>query len=86
MSVALPENFQHPTKLNPYDGIGDSQVHVTMFKLMMLVNRVNDLFLYKTFPTFLEKLALLWFSSLPADTIHNFGELSQTFVNRFSSS
>ena len=86
MSLALPENFQLLMTLKPYDGTRDPQVHVTMFRLMMLVNGVSDLFLYKTFPTFLEKAALLWFSSLPVGTIHNFAKLSQAFVNSFSSS
>ena len=76
MSVALLENFQLPVTLKPYDGTGDSQVHMTMFKLMMLVNGASDLFLCKTFPAFLEKGALLLFSSLPAGTIHNFAKLS----------
>ena len=57
-----------------------------MFKSMMLVNRASDPFLYRTFLTFLEKVALLWFSSLLAGLIHNFVKLSQAFVNRFSSS
>ena len=51
---------------------------------MMLVNGASDPFLYRTFLTFLEKAALLWFSSLPARTIHNFAELSQALVNQFS--
>ena len=34
----------------------------------------------------MEKAALLWFSSLPAGSIHDFVELLQAFVNRFSSS
>ena len=84
MSMALLKNFQLPIMLKPYNGIGDPQVDVTMFKLMMLVNGVSDPFLYRTLPTILEKVALLWFSSLPSRLIHNFVELSQAFVNRFS--
>ena len=86
MSVAFSENFQLLATLKPYDGTGDPQVHVTMFMSMMLVNGASDPFLCKTFPTFLEKAALLWFSSLPVGTIHNFAKLSQAFMNRFSSS
>ena len=55
MSIALPENFQLSTTLKPYNGTRDPQVHVTMFKSMMLVNGASDPFLYRTFPTFLEK-------------------------------
>ena len=70
--------------LKPYDGTRDPQVHVTMFKSIMLFNKASDPFLCRTFITFLEKAALLWFSSLPADIIYNFAKLSQVFVNRFS--
>ena len=86
MSVALPENFQLLMMLKLYDGIGVPQLHVTMFRSMILVNEVRDPFLYRTFPTFLEKVTLLWFSSLPVGIIHNFVELSQAYTNRFSSS
>ena len=84
--IALLENFQLPTTLKSYDETRDPQLHLTMFRSMTLVNGVSDPFLYKTFSTFLEKVALLWFSSLSARTIHSFTELSQAFVNRFSSS
>ena len=86
MFVALPNNFKLPMTLRPYDGNGDPQVHVTMFRSMMLVDGAIDPFFYWTFPTFLEKVALLWFSSLLAGLIHDFVELSQAFVNHFSSS
>ena len=56
-----------------------------MFRSMMLVNGGSDPFLCRIFQTLLEKAALLWFSSVLAGTIHNFPELSQAFVNRFSS-
>ena len=84
MLIAFPENFQLLTTLKPYDGTGDPQLHLTMFRSMILVNGESDPFLYRTFLTFLEKAALLWFSSLPSRTIHSFAELSQAFVNRFS--
>ena len=43
--VALPENFKFPMTLKSSDGTRDPQVHVTMFKSMMLVNGVSDPFL-----------------------------------------
>ena len=72
--------------LKSYDGAGDLQIHVTMFKLIMLVNGVSDPFLCRIFPIFPKKPTLLWFLSLPSRLIHNFAELSQAFVNRFFSS
>ena len=56
MSIALPENFQLPNTLKPYDGTRDPQLHLTMFRSMMLVNGASDPILYRTFPT-LEKVA-----------------------------
>ena len=61
MSMALSENFKLLMTLKPYDETEDLQVHVTMFKSMMLVNGASDLFLYRTFPTFLEKVTLCGF-------------------------
>ena len=55
MSVTFPENFKLVTTLKPYNGTRDLQVHVTMFKSMILVNGVSDPFLCRTFPTFLER-------------------------------
>ena len=86
MSVAFPKNFQLSTMLKSYDGTGDPQVYVTIFKPMMFVNEASDPFLCRTFLTFLEKSTLLWFLSLLAGMIHKFAKLSQAFVNRFSSS
>ena len=84
--IALSENFQLPTILKPYDGTKDPHFHLTIFKSMMLINGASDPLFYKTFLTFLEKAALLWFSSLPIKTVHSFAELSQAFMNRFYSS
>ena len=81
-----PEGFQAIDHIDTIHGTGDPQVHMTRFKLMMLVNGASGLFLCKTVLTLLEKTALLWFSSLPVRSIHEFTELSQAFVNCFSSS
>ena len=86
MAVSLSDNFKLPITLCPYDGMSDPQTQVTMFKSIMLLNGVVDLYLGRAFPTFLEKLAVLCFSSLTVGSIHNFFEISQTFVNQFSSS
>ena len=61
-------------------------MHLTMFKSTMLVNGAIAPFLCRTFPTFFEKAILLWFSSLPAGSIHDFAKLLQAFMNHFFSS
>ena len=61
MSIALLDNFKLHLTLRPYDGIGDSQVLVTIFIYIMLLNKVTNPFLCLVFPTFLEKPAVLWF-------------------------
>lgn len=57
-----------------------------MFISIMLVNGATNPFLCWTFPTFPEKMALLWFFSLPTRSIHDFAKFSRAFVNRFFSS
>ena len=59
MSVALPDNFKLLMTLRPYDRTSDPQIHIIMFKSMMLVKGATNPFLCQTFPTFLKKAFLL---------------------------
>ncbi|XP_015953833.1 uncharacterized protein LOC107478205 [Arachis duranensis] len=53
---------------------------------MMFMNKDCDPILCRTFPTFLDGVALIWFSNLPEGYISNFDELSDQFVNHFAAS
>ena len=44
ISVNLPDNFKLPFTLHLYDGIGDPNTYITMFKFMMLLNAVFNPF------------------------------------------
>ncbi|XP_015941367.1 uncharacterized protein LOC107466872 [Arachis duranensis] len=72
--------------LTPYKGIGDPKVHVTKFESMMYLNSDCDPILCRSFPTFLDGAALLWFSNLPAGSITSFDEFTKMFINHFAAS
>ncbi|XP_057723346.1 uncharacterized protein LOC130939243 [Arachis stenosperma] len=72
--------------LTPYKGIGDPKVHVTKFESMMFLNSDSDPILCWSFPTFLDRAALLWFSNLPAGSITSFDEFAKLFINYFAAS
>ncbi|XP_057760916.1 uncharacterized protein LOC130981340 [Arachis stenosperma] len=86
MSFKMPKNFTLPMTLTPYKGIGDPKIHVTKFESMMFLNSDSDPILCRSFPTFLDGAALLWFSNLPAGSISSFDEFTKLFVNHFAAS
>ena len=52
MFVALLKNFKLTTTLKPYDGTGLPQIHVTMFKYVMQVNKASVPFALSNIPHF----------------------------------
>ncbi|XP_057746472.1 uncharacterized protein LOC130965728 [Arachis stenosperma] len=86
MSFEMPQNFTLPSTLKPYNGIGDPNVHVTKFQAMMFMNKDSDPIICRTFPTFLDGAALIWFFNLREGSILNFDELADQFVNHFAAS
>ncbi|MED6216909.1 hypothetical protein PIB30_012370 [Stylosanthes scabra] len=69
MDYEMPLNFTLPTTLKPYKGVGDPIIHVTKFESMMILNGAFDIIICRSFPTFLDGSAFLWFSSLPEGSI-----------------
>ncbi|XP_057757636.1 uncharacterized protein LOC130976730 [Arachis stenosperma] len=53
---------------------------------MMFMNKESDPILCRTFPTFFDGATLIWFPNLPEDSISNFNELTDQFVNHFAAS
>ncbi|XP_072067016.1 uncharacterized protein [Arachis hypogaea] len=53
---------------------------------MMFMNKESDPILCRTFPTFLDGAALIWFSNLSEGSISSFDELADQFVNHFTAS
>ncbi|XP_016177724.1 uncharacterized protein LOC107620013 [Arachis ipaensis] len=86
MNFKMPKNFTLPMTLTPYKGIGDPKVHVTKFESMMFLNSDSDPILCRSFPTFLDGAALLWFFNLPAGSITNFDEFAKMFINHVAAS
>ncbi|XP_072087342.1 uncharacterized protein [Arachis hypogaea] len=86
MSFKMPKSFTLPMTLTPYKGIGDPKIHVTKFESMMFLNSDSDPILCRSFPTFLDGAALLWFSNLPAGSITSFDEFAKLFINHFAAS
>ncbi|WOL00744.1 hypothetical protein Cni_G09457 [Canna indica] len=50
----------------------------------MLYHGATDSVLCRAFPTFLGKIAVLWFASLPLGSIRSFDDLSRIFLSRFT--
>ncbi|XP_015969764.1 uncharacterized protein LOC107493189 [Arachis duranensis] len=72
--------------LTPYKGIGEPKVHVTNFESMMFLNSDGNPILCRSFSTFLDGAALLWFSNLPTGSITSFDEFAKMFINHFAAS
>ncbi|XP_025653268.1 uncharacterized protein [Arachis hypogaea] len=86
MSVQMPENFMLPTGLKPYEGIGDPRVHIKKFQSMIFFNGASDPVLCRSFPTYLDGAALLWFSKILAGSISSFEDLARSFIDYFATS
>ncbi|XP_052176647.1 uncharacterized protein LOC127790951 [Diospyros lotus] len=86
MTVPLPDGFCPPYALEPYDGTTDPQDHLTTFSAAMLISESSDPIMCRTFPSTLRKSAMLWFSSLEPNSIHDFSELATHFLTHFSTS
>ncbi|XP_016164418.1 uncharacterized protein LOC107606930 [Arachis ipaensis] len=83
----IPKNFVLPNSLEPYKGIGDPRSHVKKFQSMMFFNGANnEPILCRSFPTYLDGAALLWFSKLSAGSISSFEDLARSFIDYFAAS
>ncbi|XP_016178112.1 uncharacterized protein LOC107620476 [Arachis ipaensis] len=86
VNFKMPKNFTLLMTLTPYKEIGDPKVHVTKFEYMMFLNSESDSILCRSFPTFLDGAALLWFCNLPVGSISSFDEFAKLFINHFAAS
>ncbi|XP_057734207.1 uncharacterized protein LOC130949538 [Arachis stenosperma] len=86
MNFKISKYFTLRMTLTPYKGIGDPKVHVNKFESMMFLNSDSDPILCRSFSTFLDRAALLWFSNLPAGSISSFDEFAKLFINHFTAS
>ena len=78
----LPPKFKM-LSLDLYDGTRDLFDHIVTFKTTMHLEGVPDEIMRRAFPTTLKRLARVWFSKIPPNTVSSFEELSKLFVNNF---
>jgi len=68
-----------------YSGISDPVQHIRHFRDKMVVYYRNDSLLCITFPFSLKGAASDWFYSLPPHSLHNFVEVTKTFLTQYAS-
>ncbi|GFZ09787.1 hypothetical protein Acr_21g0003860 [Actinidia rufa] len=78
-----PTGEVHTTEVNLYDCKSDSGSHVSHVRQMMALWNHMDAFMYRVFLSNMGDLRLKWFDKLPAGSIKNFHQLTESFVTRF---
>ena len=87
--VEMPRKFTFPN-MKTYDGTTDPMDHITSYKQRMFTTVIpRDLWevcMCKIFGSSLLGPALQWFTNLPNNSISSFAQLTDTFVEQFTSS
>nr|XP_023883064.1 uncharacterized protein LOC111995380 [Quercus suber] len=78
----LLPNFRLP-QLEFYDGTKDSLDHIGAFKTILNLQQTPDKVICRSFLATLRGAARVWFSKLPASSIENLEQLSDSFVLHF---
>ena len=84
MSKLVPSSYQPLVHLKLYDGTSDPQSHIDAFKNAMLISGASDAMRCKAFPATLSDVARQCFSSLPPWSVGDFFELTEKFLNHFT--
>ena len=82
LEYLLPPKFFLP-QLEFYDGMKDPLDHIGAFKTILNLQQTSDEVICRSFPATLRRAARVWFSKLPASSIANFEQLSDSFVRHF---
>ncbi|XP_023917904.1 uncharacterized protein LOC112029452 [Quercus suber] len=82
LECPLPPKFRLP-QLEFYDGTKDPLDHIGAFKTILNLQQTLDEVICRSFPATLRGAARVWFSKLPASSIENFEQLSDSFVRHF---
>ena len=77
-----PPKFRLP-QLEVYDGYKDPLDHIRAFKTILNLPQTPSKVICKSFPATFRGAAIVWFSKLPATSIVNFEQLSDSFVHHF---
>ena len=70
-------------QLEFYDGTKDPLNHIRAFKTILNMQQTPNEVICKLFPATLRGATRIWFSKLPASSIVNFEQLSDSFVRHF---
>nr|XP_023882027.1 uncharacterized protein LOC111994388 [Quercus suber] len=84
LECPLPPKFRLP-QLEFYDGTKDPLDHRGAFKTILNLQQTLDEVIYRSFPATFRGAVRVWFSKLPASSIENFEQLSDSFVCHFIS-
>ncbi|XP_017221564.1 uncharacterized protein LOC135148512 [Daucus carota subsp. sativus] len=69
--------------LNPFDGMGDPEEHLSYFNQLALHYEYRDLTKCRFFAATLRGSAQRWFSRVPARSIDTWADFKRAFLNRF---
>lgn len=83
--MVIPRDFKMP-QMEVCDGIGDPHAHLAIFDMHMYIYGATDAMKCILFGGTLKMTALMWYTSLPAQLIHNYDELSSMFLAQFTNS
>ena len=82
LECPLPSKFRLP-QLEFYDGTKDPLDHIGAFKTILNLQQSPDEVICISFPATLKGAATVWFSKLPASSIANLEQLSNSFFRHF---
>ena len=83
-TAPIPPRFRQPATLTKYSGETDPQVWLDDYRLAcQLGGATNDAMIIRNLPLHLADSARTWLEHLPANQIHDWGDLVETFVGNF---
>ena len=82
LKCPLPPKFKL-LQLEVYDSTKDPLDHIGAFKTILNHQQILNEVIYRSFPATLRGAAREWFSKLPAASIDNFEQFSDSFVRHF---
>ncbi|KAI9198799.1 hypothetical protein LWI28_022378 [Acer negundo] len=87
--IEMPKKFNFPN-MKQYEGTTDPDNHIAQYKQRMFTAAIprdlREACMCKAFGSSLSGPALLWYTSLPNNSIDYFAQLTDTFVEQFASS
>ena len=82
LQFPMPSKFHLP-QLKSFDGLKDPLDHLNTFKTTLGLQQPINEILCHSLPTTLKEAAREWFTKLPASSIDNFEQLSNSFLCHF---